>query len=406
MRKYYSVPPFFFFIAAALGLFLRWQFIDPTPGVRYTYFLHAHSHVMFLGWVFNLLYLSFVEYHLAHLDLKPFKRFFLLLQLLVTAMLISFPIQGYGLYSITFTTVHTLAVIGFIIVFFRRTKGMRSTSLWFARISLIFFFISTAGPFALGYLMANDLGSTVWNNFSIYYYLHFQYNGFFLFGIFSLFFQVLERKNIAFSHSRAMTFGKWSAVACVPAYVLSVLFAKPGLAFNIAGGIAAAIQLLALGVFLEELKGMRATLKTKLTPTSYLLLRVSFAALLIKSVLQLLSADPTLAQLAWELRPVVIAYLHLVLLGVITFFLLAWYIEMEYATPSLARKAIWFLLFGFVTSEFCLVLLPWFNRLSEVAPLLIFLFSLLLLAGAFAFFVASLKNLTKISPSVDNTQDR
>ena len=178
MRKYYSIPLTLFSLAAAIGLLLRYQFIAPTPGVRYTYFLHAHSHAMFLGWIFNVLYLSFVEYHLPTGDHPRFVKYFLALQLPVLAMMISFPIQGYGLYSITFSTLHTLAAIGFIYFFYRRTRGQRSVSLWFAKTALFFFLISTAGPFSLGYLMSHGLGQTYWYNFSIYYYLHFQYNGF------------------------------------------------------------------------------------------------------------------------------------------------------------------------------------------------------------------------------------
>jgi hypothetical protein len=231
MRRYYSIPLLFFAFAAAFGLFLRWQFIDPTPGVRYTWFLHGHSHIMFLGWVFNLLYLSFVDHHVSLSQQPFFRKLFVLLQTLVIAMMISFPLQGYSTWSIIFSTLHTFGALIFVIMFFRRTNGEKTVSIWFARMALLFFCFSTAGPFSLGYLMSNGLGQTVWYHLSIYYYFHFQYNGFFLFGVFSLFFQLLERKSIPFDSSKAMSFGRWLAIACVPAYALSVLFAKPPILF-------------------------------------------------------------------------------------------------------------------------------------------------------------------------------
>ncbi len=391
MQKYYRIPLLFFSLAAAFGLFLRWQFVDPTPGIRYTYFLHAHSHLMFLGWVFNLLYLSFIEHNLPNSGRKNYLKLFIALQFLVIAMTISFPIQGYGLYSIIFSTLHTLAVMGFIPVFFRNTRRDKRVSTWFARVALIFFFISTAGPFSLGYLMSNDLGQTVWYNFSIYYYLHFQYNGFFLFGVLSLFFQLLEKKKISFSDEQALKFGKWMAVACVPAYALSILFAKPPLVFNVIGALAAVLQLAALAIFLVELASIRTAVGRGFKPQTLVIFALVFSALIVKSILQLLSAYPAIAEFAYSARPVVIAYLHLVLVGVITLFLLAWYYERNLVNKRGAMWAIGLLLAGFATSELCLVIMPWWSAVvgsgieSSVA---IFAVSTLMLAGAVGFFLA------------------
>src|SRR5690606_4450419 len=171
MHRYASIPLLFFVLAAAIGLFLRWQFILPTPGIRYTWFLHAHSHIMFLGWVTNVLFLAFIRY-LPEKDHKPALRWFVPAQILVAGMLIAFPLQGYALYSITFSTLHTFLIAGLAIVFLRRTQHVRTTSMRFARPALLFFGLSTFGPFSLGYLMSQGMSNTVWYNFSIYYYLH------------------------------------------------------------------------------------------------------------------------------------------------------------------------------------------------------------------------------------------
>lgn len=395
MRKYYSVPLLFFVLAAGIGLFLRWQFISPTPGISYTYFLHAHSHVMFLGWIFNVLFLSFIDHHLPDRRMPLFRNFFLLLQALVVAMMISFPIQGYGLYSIIFSTLHTLAVMLFIVLFFHLTKGGRNVSLWFARMSLFFFFLSTAGPFSLGYLMANGMGNSVWYNFSIYYYLHFQYNGFFLFGIFSLYFNLLERKQIPFHTTGALKFGKWMAAACIPAYTLSILYAQPGWLFNVIGAFAALIQLFALGWLIKQVIRQGKFLKLNLHPLVLQLLGIVLVSLVVKSLLQAASAHPVLAQLAYMLRPVVIAYLHLVLIGVISFFLLAWYVDMGFVHTSSARTALVLLLVGFIGSEISLVLMPWWSQLAGKtvsSAVTVFAFSLLLLFGGALFYRAYLMN--------------
>ena len=394
MSGYYRVPLLFFTLAAGLGLFLRWQFVMPTPGVRYTYFLHGHSHVMFLGWVFNVLYLSFVEYHIPHTERHGFLKLFLVLQILVVAMMISFPVQGYGLYSIVFSTLHTLAVLGFISAFFRRTRTDQRISTWFARTALVFFFISTAGPFSLGYLMSAQLGQTNWFNFSIYYYLHFQYNGFFLFGIFSLFFQLLETKQIEFPRSNTLSFGKLSAFACVPAYSLSILFARPGLFFNVIGALACIIQLAALSLLLRDIIRLNNEITSKLTSGTIRLFQLALLGLIVKNLLQLASALPDIAELAYSQRNIVIAYIHLVLVGVITFFLLGWYLEKNLVNRSRASISAIMLLTGFVASEVCLILPRSGHSLiagADSIAVAIFTASILMFIGAALFFVASMR---------------
>ena len=405
MRNPYSYPLLFFFLAAALGLFLRWQFIDSIPGIRYAWFLHSHSHVMFLGWVFNVLYLSFTESHLPEKDQSACLKLFTALQVLVVAMMISFPLQGYGMYSILFSTLHTLAVMVFIVIVFTRRGNRITLSLWFGRVAWIFFFISTAGPFSLGYLMANGLGDTVWYNFSIYYYLHFQYNGFFLFGILSLFFELLERKNIAINAKRAKKFGVLMAIACVPAYALSLLFAKPGLFFNGLGAAAAILQLFALILLLRELRSIRSVMVLQFNPTVNRILLLVIIALVLKSFLQLFSAHPFIAQLAYELRPVVIAYLHLVIVGIITFFLLAWYMDRRLVSQPLSGWAFSLLIAGFSGSELCLVIMPWWSRIIgegiSSAPA-IFAFSVLMFTGAFFFYLAFLLRNKRLDSPVNS----
>jgi hypothetical protein len=393
MSGYYRVPLLFFALAAGLGLFLRWQFLIPTPGIRYIYFLHGHSHVMFLGWVFNALYLSFVQEHIPEGGRRGFLNLFIGLQILVVAMMISFPIQGYGVYSIVFSSLHTLAVLAFIPLFFRQTKTDQRVSTWFARTALVFFFISTAGPFFLGYLMSTHAGQTDWFNFSIYYYLHFQYNGFFLFGAFSLFFQLLEKKQIGFSRTRALSFGRWTAFGCIPAYALSILFARPGTLFNFIGAVAGAAQLAALLPFLREIFRLRILLRSSLTRATTQLFQLALLALVLKNLLQLASAHQEIADLAYSFRHIVIAYLHLVLVGIITFFLLGWYLERKLVNRLWGGFSVSTLVAGFIASEVCLILSPlWNSFIGNAVPAaaVIFAVSILMFIGASLFFMASL----------------
>src|SRR6187401_3648361 len=115
MRGYYRVPLLFLLIGSLIGVFLRWQFISPTSGVNYIFFLHAHSHIMFLGWIFNVLYIAFVTKHVDENGDKFFLSLFWVLQVLNVGMLISFPLEGYGPFSILFSTLHTVGAILFVV---------------------------------------------------------------------------------------------------------------------------------------------------------------------------------------------------------------------------------------------------------------------------------------------------
>ena len=43
----------FFATSAVLGAFLRFLTVHPIAGFNYGHLLHTHSHLAFLGWVFN-----------------------------------------------------------------------------------------------------------------------------------------------------------------------------------------------------------------------------------------------------------------------------------------------------------------------------------------------------------------
>jgi hypothetical protein len=363
MLKYARIPLLFLFIGTLLGVFLRWQFIAATPGVNYSFLLHGHSHIMFLGWIFNALYIAMCYNHIAQGETKFFRILFISLQVLVVGMLIAFPLQGYGFYSILFSTLHTFGAILFIVRFFKKTKAEKSIAVWYARTAMIFFVISAAGPFVLGYLMANGMGQSNWYYFAIYFYLHFQYNGFFLFGIFSLFFDLLKRKEVQFDHEKAKRFGQIVAGMCVPTYLLSVLWAKPGFSFNILSGLAAFIQLAAVVLLINLIVNCLPEIKKSFARSSQYLFSVVLAALFLKFALQLSSAVPQIAQMAYELRPVVIAYLHLVLIGIVSLGLFVWYIEIGFLRHALAVNTIIFFVLSFLGMELSLTASPWWTTL-------------------------------------------
>jgi hypothetical protein len=355
MQRLLKLPLIFFFLASCLGLLLRWHYVQPIAGFKYPYWLHAHSHIMFLGWIFNALSMGFVISFLSPSVHFRYTRLFTIINLFVACMMISFPVQGYGAVSIVVSTLHTIVVVWFVFRFFIDTKTTRHIhAVWLARTALVFFSVSAAGPFVLGALMANGLGQTQGYHLAVYYYLHFQYNGVFTFGILALFFRLLDEKGISVADNPVRKFKILMAVACVPAYVLSALWINPGWIFNLFGAIVGFLQLIAFGYFWITLRPILPEIKNKFSPKANVLFLTAGFSFGLKLLLQFISAYPSIAQLAYEVRFYVMTYLHLVLIGMVSFFLVGWYYEKSFVLV-MRWSTLTFLIAGFFLSEAILI---------------------------------------------------
>ena len=113
-------------------------------------------------------------------------------------------------------------------------------------------------------------------------------------------------------------------IACIPAYFLSVLWLPIqalGYSFIV---LAAILQCLGWGFLLIIIYRNQEQFVTLFNNKGRWLAYLAGIALSIKLLLQLISTIPFLGQLAFGFRPVVIGYLHLMLLGVISLFLLGY----------------------------------------------------------------------------------
>ena len=111
-------------------------------------------------------------------------------------------------------------------------------------------------------------------------------------------------------------------LSCIPAYFLSTLWWDLPIWIYLITVVAAFIQVYTWFRFLIIIiKTKREFLYNFPFFLRYILLFVAFA-LSIKFLLQLGSTIPVLSTLAFGFRPIVIAYLHLVLLAIISLFLL------------------------------------------------------------------------------------
>ncbi|MBL6447732.1 hypothetical protein JMN32_15545 [Fulvivirga sp. 29W222] len=360
--KYWARLSFIYLILVGfLGCLLRLIFFFPITGINFKYFLHGHSHLAFLGWIFNALFAALIFTYIPK-KTKSYKVLFWLLQIAVIGMLITFPLQGYAAASITFSTLHILLSYWFAGKFFRDTKTLTSIpfSLLFVRWGLLFMVLSSIGPFALGAIMAKGLGGSNLYQLAIYFYLHFQYDGWFSFAVFGLFFRILEVNNIAFNRHHARCFLWLMAMACIPAYSLSTLWTQPGVWVYIIGFLSAFLQVVALIYLVLLLRGTKNNLLTSLKPWTRYLLWFAFIALLIKLFLQFVSAFPAVADLAYSVRNFTIGYLHIVFLGFVSTFLMGWFnhTELININARIPKTGIALFLTGFILSETIVFLQP------------------------------------------------
>ena len=314
-------------LVAFLGLLMRYKIGFEFPLLDQKSLQHSHSHFAFAGWVSHTLMTLLISFLQKH-DLKnniAFKKYnSILIGNLICSyvMLFSFIIQGYGAVSITFSTLSIFASYWFAYVFFKDCKQIetKSTAVKWFKAAIFFNVISSLGTFALAYMMATK--NIHQNEYlaSIYYYLHFQYNGWFFFACMGLlldYLKVTTSSNRIYSQSFILLF--WS---CIAGYFLSTLWLDLPLWIYIITAISAVVQViiwyLLFKTIIKENKSIFVNLPGYL---KYLIIFISLA-LSVKFLLQLGSTIPAVSELAFGFRPIVIAYLHLILLAIISLFLL------------------------------------------------------------------------------------
>ena len=111
-------------------------------------------------------------------------------------------------------------------------------------------------------------------------------------------------------------------LACIPAYFLSTLWANLPVWLYVIVILAAVLQIIGWWFFIRILQANFQKLKLLFPRPALFLFVIIALALTFKLVLQLGSTVPAISKLAFGFRPIVIAYLHLVLLLIVSMFLL------------------------------------------------------------------------------------
>lgn len=359
-RSWTTMAVFFLFLTATAGLTLRGMIVGFNPGLSYSDLLHAHSHIAILGWAYGGVFLLLV--HSFQLQGTVFKWLYLLSQAAVLAMFPAFALQGYAPVSIALSTVHILLSYGFARAAWKRLKPRPGTSglpVKLAQVSLFSLVLSSAGVWGVAAVSATGGKGSVLYHMALYFFLHFQYNGWLTFGLLSVLLVYLEKKNLYRSGGIMRLGCSLYAGALLPSYLLSVLWVELGWFWNGIAFVSAVAQWAGMLIIAGEIVRVRGIGKEARLPAGaagFLLLAGMSG--LAKSTMELGLLFPSLWDMIYGSRSIVVGYLHLTLLGFISFLLMALLLAegMLDGVPRLFRTGSLLFVSGFILNETVLFL--------------------------------------------------
>lgn len=351
----------FLFVVAIIGTLLRSPYVAALP-LKYTNLVHAHSHTAFQGWIYTIMFLLLTSTFITKEQILKGRYYlqFKLTVLIVLGVLVSFSLQGYGFYSIIFSTLFQVLNYWFIYRFLKDSGQAKPGSanfiaLRFIKTGLLLGVLSTIMPFGIGFLSANGQSGTELYHAFVYTFMHLQYNGWFLFVALGLFYEFLEKNNVTFNLIQANLFYWFFTVSIIPAIALSLLGMSFSKYFILPAYFSAILQVLGLFFYLLSLPRKTAGLLKLKSGWLRLYLLVFLLSFFLKNILQSLSVFPAFQLYAFSNKLIILAYLHLTLIGAISFLFLALMIEMKWLLVNLFTKTGSFFLFlGFASTELIL----------------------------------------------------
>jgi len=235
-------------------------------------------------------------------------------------MLLYFVLQGYSAFTIGFGTLH-LCFVYFFAWFLLNNLVKQKPSIYktLSKWAIYWLLISTIGLWSIA-PVASILGKLHPLYFaSIQFFLHFQLNGWLIFGVLAILFKFLKSKN------NVVPFPKTAFIvlqfSLMLTYALSITWSTPESFLFYLNGLGVILQFIA---FLMLFTFIRRHYQTNLNfknISSWLLL-AGIISLGLKVIAQTAVAIPYIAEISYTIRNFVIGFIHLTLIGAVSFTLL------------------------------------------------------------------------------------
>ena len=308
-----------FIVLSIFGVLLRYLQLYNLPLIDYQFILHAHSHFAVSGWMFFSIALLIASLYTGEGITSDFKYVLFLTLVCAYSMLASFSWQGYKLASISFSTLFVFVTFRFTYLVFKGDVLKRHVNVMAYSLisgSLIFLCLSSLGPFALGPLAALGLKNTPYYQDAVYFYLHFQMNGFMLLAALGLLASTLPVEHLPGNAGRWLNLFIYSTI---PLYFIFTLWGKPGTGLWSFACIGSGINLLswlALCFTFRQIWGGFSFLE-----------KAALFALTIKCIFQVSICIPAVGVWTFLNHNLIIGYIHLLTLGIIMPLLISQFIR-------------------------------------------------------------------------------
>ncbi len=314
IQQQIKIARIFFILSAFYGVALRlYKHVDFIP-FNYKNILEGHSHVAFLGWGF-LAVISLIgqNYFPEKLNISTkLKWFFKTMVYSLFGLLISFPFQGYQFFSILFLSIFLVTSYFYLYFILREIKEDKGIPTRFIKTGILFYFLSSLAIWSVGIIVTKFGKQDLYYN-AIYFYLHFLYNGFFVFTLFGLFFRYISNKLNKKQLKWLSPFYILTTISCFLGYSLSLLWSDSNWGVQTIASLSAALQIISLFYFW---KLSQLTFSITLRKQVKLIIFFAFLSFLLKILLQFLSIFPDLFQHVILFKAnYIIGYIHLFTLG-------------------------------------------------------------------------------------------
>lgn len=392
-------------IVALLGFLLRSKILFSIPQLNYRYILSAHSHFAFGGWV-ALVLITLLVYDVLPSPYKEKRSYQVALwgtYITSIGMAFTFPFTGYQVISIIFSSSFILFTFYFSwLFFFDVVKAtMNKTIKLLCLFSVLVMVFSSLGPLTLSWILAT--GST--NNYlyrdAVYFFLHFQYNGFFTLAVMALFLNSIAISVSEKIQKQIHLFAVCLCASIFPSFFLSVLWHPNNEVFMILAIIGCVLIIMTLYWFIKLLPFFNQTIKGQsILPVS--IIGFACTAFILKMFFQMGTIIPGLDTAVYANRPLIIGFLHMVFLGLVTFYVLYHFMQNNLLNMKSLFTNISLVVFGIgIVANVSILMFQGLGILlqttSTIFPILLWLAAIILLIGASMLVIAAFKHQQKLT---------
>ncbi|MGI9651911.1 hypothetical protein [Chryseobacterium sp. RLHN22] len=349
---------FNFFVVSTVGVMMRYNMAFSLSGFNHKFMQESHSHFAFYGWVSAGIFLFVTKYlseNFKKINLAKYQYLMICNQIGSYGMLFTFLYGGYFWLSIVFASIALFTGFAYFIFLLIDTKSNENPEIIWLKSGAFFATFSAIGIFGLAYFSSKKEEFDVLFRASTYFYLHYQYNGFFLFSCIGLLLISLKKIGIEIKEKLNKTIFYLLFFGCFFGYGLSVLWIEMNSVLYGFFVLISVIQFFGAIPFLNWIR--KTNIFKRQNFIQKLLLCVFGFAFILKFILQSLSVIPSLGIFAFSNINIVIAYLHLVLLMGVSLFLVWRILQNRMIKLNLVLKfSVLLMVFGIICNEFILAL--------------------------------------------------